>query len=377
MWTTQSWYNEAFAAARANAPRVKATADYLLRIYEESLPGQSRDQIGRRLADYNQKRLQAVPDLAQYPELRGMPEFVAAGWRGAREGAGLDDILAAVWNGGLDYLHREVSGKVGRQPAHCTCVYFGRSDHGPLLGTNLDTNPDEPYGPPELPTLNEHLVGGGVSSGVFLDEESPEVFPAPVHKLVARYCRNAEDAVDLLTRYNYFWGPCNYLIADRQHRVAMIEKSACRIGVRWGQDGFGFVTAMTAERPEMSAFLADRRAASLVARGLPNPCTDTRYWAAQDNRRAIINRLLDEARRNPTLEKLRSIMQYRGPDGMVCDNGDVLFPGDPPIEHTIRTQICCLGEARALWWTRDNAKGTPSWRHPMPEVKFQDAPRWE
>ena len=68
---------------------------------------------------------------------------------------------------------------------------------------------------------------------------------------------------------------------------------------------------------------------------------------------------------------------YRWPDGVVCDNGDVLFPGDPPIEHTIRTQIVCLGEARALWWTRDNATGTPSWQHPMPEVKFENALRWE
>jgi len=142
MWTTQSWYQEAFAAARSDAPRVNATARYWLRIYEESLPGQSREQIGRLLADYNQKRLRAVPDLGRYPDFR-------------------------------------------------------------------------------------------------------------------------------------------------------------------------------------------------------------------------------------------SIMQYRGPDGIVCDNGDVLFPGDPPIEHTIRTQIVCLREARALWWTRDNATGTPSWQHPMPEVKFENALPWE
>jgi len=166
------------------------------------------------------------------------------------------------------------------------------------------------------------------------------------------------------------------LVADRQHRVAMIEKSACRIGVRWGKDGLGFVTAMTAEHPEMNAFLADRRAASVKARGLPTPCADTRYWEAQDKRRAIINRLLDEARQAPTLEKLRAIMQYRGDDGVVCDGGDVLHPGDPPIEHTIRTQIFCLAEGRALWWTRDNATGTPSWKHPMPEVKFKDALLW-
>jgi len=166
MWTTQSWYNEALTTARRDAPRVKAMAEHLLRTYEQALPGQSRPDIGRLLADCSQRRLKAVPDLAQYPELRGMPELIAAAWRGTQEGAGLDDVHAAVYNGGLWYIHREVYRKASRQPAHCTWVYFGRSDHGPIMGNNLDTSPDEPYGPPELPMLNEHLVYGGVSSGI-------------------------------------------------------------------------------------------------------------------------------------------------------------------------------------------------------------------
>jgi hypothetical protein len=376
-WTVQSWHNEAFEAARRDAPRVKAMADYLLRGYQRLMPGEKREQIGRLLAESNRKRLAAVPDLAKYPELRGMPELVAASWRGRQEGAGLDDVQAAVHNDGNWYMHRGLCRKAQRAPAHCTWVFFGRSDHGPLMGNNLDTTPDEPYGPPEFPALDEHIVCGSVSSGVFFDEQSPEIFPAPVPKLVARYCRNAEEAAEMFARYNFFWGPCNLLVADRQLRVAMIEKSACRIGVRWGKDGFGFVTAMTAEHPEMNKFLAERRAASLAPRGLKAPCADTRYWAAQDQRRAILNRLIDAARRGPTVEKLRSILQYRGPDGVVCGNGEVLFPGDPPIEHTIRTQITCLKEGRALWWTRDNSTGTPSWQHPMPEHRLENAPLWQ
>jgi hypothetical protein len=126
----------------------------------------------------------------------------------------------------------------------------------------------------------------------------------------------------------------------------------------------------------MNAYLADRRAASLVARGLPTPCADTRYWDAQDARRAIMNRLLADAKKAPTLESLRAIMQYRGEDGVVCDNGDVLYPGDPPIEFTIKTDVICLSEGRALWWTRDNETGTPSWENPRPEIKYEDVLLW-
>ena len=109
-------------------------------------------------------------------------------------------------------------------------------------------------------------ISGGVSSGVYKDEKTPEIFPAPVYELVARYCRNTDEAVEMLTRYNHFWGPTNLLVADRQSNVAMIEKSACRIGTRRRNDGFGFITAMTAEEPGMRAFLADRRAAQQNSR---------------------------------------------------------------------------------------------------------------
>jgi len=304
-----------------------------------------------------------------------MRELVAAQWRGLRDGAGLDEAQAAATCDGQFYYHRYIAS--GRGRAHCSVIYFPTSDHGPLWGANLDTSPEEPFGEPEWPALNEHLIMGGVSSGVFLDEASPEIFPAPVTALVARYCRTTDEAVEMLTRYNHFWGPGNKLVVDRQHNVAMIEKSACRIGVRRSQDGFGFVTAMTAEHPEMRAFLADRRAASLRHRNLPDPCADTRYWAAQDRRRELMNRLLDEARQRPTLEMMRSILQYRGPDGMVCDDGDVLHPGDPPIEHTIRTHIVCLAEGRALWWARDNARNIPSWLNRQEDVHYENVLLWE
>lgn len=341
------------------------------------LPGMDREQIGRLLREYNHQRLDAVPSLAKYPELRGLRELIDAERRGVQEGAAMDDTLAAVHFDGQYYFHREIASKAqGRPAAHCSVAYFGDSDHGPLLATNLDTDIHEPYGPPDWPLLNEHLLCGGVSSGVFLDERSPETFPVPLYKLIARYCRSTAEVVEMLERYNLFFGPGNLIFIDRDHDIAMVEKTACRIGVRRAK-GFGFVTAMTQEHPEISAFVAQRRAASLIARGLNNPCADTRYWDAQDQRRRIMNRLTAEAAKAPTLEKMRAMMQYRGKDGVVADNGDVLAPGDPPIEHTIKTAIVCLAEARALWWTRDNDRNIPSWDNRREDVTFKDVLLWK
>jgi len=376
MWTVQSAYAEARAAAEAKTEFIRGRAEHYLHNYMEHLPGLSREEIGRLLAESNQERLAAVPSYDTYPELRGMPEIIEAEWRGTRDGARLDDVQAATYINANFYFHRVIySGKV-KQKAHCSVVYFPTSDHGALFANNLDTDIHEPYGPPEWPLCNEHLIIGGVSSGVYLDEESPEIFPAPVHKLVARYCRTTDEAVEMLTRYNYFWGPGNMIVIDRDQHVAMIEKTSCRIGVRHSPDGFGFITAMTAQDPDIKAYLADRRTVSVAERGLPTPCADTRYWEAQDTRHEIMERLLDEARANPTLEAMRALMQYRGEDGVVCDNGDLLHPDDPPIEFTIKTAIVCLSEGRAQWWTRDNEKEIPSWENKREDIQFENVSLW-
>jgi hypothetical protein len=350
-------------------------AEHLLKNYLKHLPGKSREEIGKILQKCNDERLNAVPDPKKYPELRGMRELVEAEWRGLRDGARLSPELHATYCNGNYYLHRFIY-SARKAPSGCSYVFFPESDHGPLLANNLDTTPDEPFGPPVWPMTNEHLIVGGVSSGIFNDEQSPEIFPVPVHKLVARYCRSTDEAVEMLKRYNLFWGPGNLLVVDRNRNVAMVEKSSCRIGVRKSPDGFGFITAMTAEEPSMNEYLADRRAYSLKARNLPAECDDTRYWRLQDQRRALMGELLDEARKKPTLEKMRQFIQFRDPKrGMVCDNGDVLYPGGPPIEFTIRTVIWLLREGRAQWWAKEGEK--PSFENRKEDVVFKDVLLWD
>jgi hypothetical protein len=155
----------------------------------------------------------------------------------------------------------------------------------------------------------------------------------------------------------------------------MVEKSACRIGVRWSPDGFGFVTAMTAEEPGMHAYLADRRTASIKARGLPPGNADEAYWKKQDARRSLMNELLAEVRENPTYEGIRRMIQFRDPvRGNVCGFGERCIPDGPESEYTIRTMIYELRAARAHWWAQEG--DTPSWKRPMPDVCFPEELSW-
>ncbi len=381
MWTQEQWYAESKNWAQAHADFVRKMYLLTLDILKRHLPGFDELTIKRMIYDYSQKRLNAPVDFKRYPELRGMKQLISAQWKGLSDGSGLDDYETAVYTNGFTFYHRMINtGKIGKmdpvEGAKCSYIFFPYSDRGPLLANNLDTSPEEPFEQPHWPALNEHLIIGTVSSGVFLDEEPEEEFPAPVFKIVARYCRNAKEAVEVLERYNQFWGPCNAIVVDREKNCAMIEKTACRIGVRWSEDGFGFITAMTAEHPEINRYLNERRQTSLKARNLKPGCADDVYWKKQDSRRQLMNELLQQARKNPTLETMRRFIQFRDPEkGNVCGNGEIYVEGGPPSEYTVRTIIWLLKEGRAMWWARKD--NIPSFQNPMPEVVFENVLLWD
>lgn len=380
MWTISEWYSQGKAYGEQNTAIIQNRAElglinlreFGLKAYEETLQDMLR---------FHMERMDAVPDLNTYPELRGMRELQMAEMRGVQDGAGLSDELTAGYFTAPAFYHRFLCAApkptaTATGTANCSYIYFPTSDVGPLLANNLDSSPAEAFGPPDWPQANEHLLIGGVSSGVYMDEQSPEIFPAPVFKLVGRYCRDAKEAIEMMTRYKHFWGPGNMIVVDRKHQVAMVEKSACRIGVRWSTDGFAFITAMTAEDPGMNAFLADRRIASIKFRNLPDDCIDAIYWAKQDKRRALMNELLDEARNNPTLETMRRFIQFRDSTrGNVCGFGEKTVPDGPNSEYTIRTVVWELAKGRAHWWAQYDMK--PSWENQQPDVEFKDVLKWE
>lgn len=86
--------------------------------------------------------------------------------------------------------------------------------------------------------------------------------------------------------------------------------------------------------------------------------------------------LIDEARRKPTLEGMRRFIQFRSPErGNVCGNGEILFPGGPESEYTLKTSVWLLREGRAMWWAREGNK--PSFENQKSDVLFKDVWLWD
>jgi len=73
---------------------------------------------------------------------------------------------------------------------------------------------------------------------------------------------------------------------------------------------------------------------------------------------------------------MRSVLQLRDEErGKACYNGEILFPGGDPCEHTIRQTIWHLRTGRVQWWAKEG--DTPSWENPMPDLEFDDVLGWD
>ncbi len=348
----QGWRRgrDAGADARSNAHLFRQSLSEALHLPED-------EAVRRVVADY-ERRLDALPPLSEYPELKGMRECVAAYNDGMAEGAGvtLEDVILSA-----NYRHAITVG-LGRKPQTtvptlagapgCTLVYFPRSDRGPLVANNNDgtirwahTNQ-----PDWIVANRAGIMVGTVSSGVFDDEVSPQQFPAPVFLMVNEMCGTTSEAVDLLTRLNLFWEPCNTLIADRHGDSTIIEKSACRYGARKSADGFSATTEMSAEEPVYKAYLWETRERSLRARGLNQDSADWAYWKACERRSARLLKMTEEASEAPTYEKMEQIIyNHTGSPDQIHMDGSKCHPDQEAGEWSIRTVIWVVHEQAAQY----------------------------
>jgi hypothetical protein len=194
------------------------------------------------------------------------------------------------------------------------------------------------------------LMLGTVSSGLFEDETSPEVFPAPVFLMAEELCGTTSEAVDLFTRLNLFWGPCNTLIADRNGNSAIVEKSTCRYGLRKSADGFAATTEMSAEDPAYKAYLWETRERSIRNRGLTYDSPDWVYWKAAERRSARLLSLVKEASKAPTLAMMEKIIyDHTGQPEQVHMDGSKCHPAQEGGEWSLRTAIWVVNEKSAQY----------------------------
>ena len=345
----QGWRHgrDARAAGGSNSQVLRDSLSKALR-----LPG--NEAVRRVVADY-ERRLDSLPPLAEYPELKGMRECVVAYNNGMSEGSGvsLTDVILRA-----NFLHAMTDSYRISSPSHeshlacepgCTLVFFPRSDRGPLMANNNDGIESHKHheGPWWIESNRAGIMIGCVSSGIFDDETSPQKFPAPVYLMVDEMCSTTSEAVDLLTRLNLFWGPCNTLVADRHGNSAVIEKSSCRYGLRKSANGFSATTEMSAEESKFKSYLWETRERSLKARGIDHNSADWAYWKACERRSARLQQMTEEASKAPTYDKMEQIIyNHTGSPDQIHMDGSKCHPDQEAGEWSLRTIIWIVNERR-------------------------------
>lgn len=377
-WQSRLWNVDEARASGVREGRFLASVaggqhvDMMIRGVQVSWPEASREEILNAALQARRERLAAVPDLSRYPELEGCRQALEAADEGMCESGHFSPEEMAVCREYIWLIRSRVDESGVLPDSGCTGVFIADSPEGPLAANNLDDWPDGvPVPLPGGPLVNRFGVGLiGVSCGVFLDETTPEIFPAPMEYIQRELCEDVHQALELLTRYNYFWGPTNRLLWDKSGASVVIEKSACRYGIRIG-DGYSYTTAMHMETPEMKPFLRERRDEYLKTSGLGFDSIDQSYWLAAEARHHNLARLTQEAAANPSMETVRQIVQSRDGAASLCLHGDKCHVDEERVNWTLATTVWNVNQNRAHCWRMREKDGPPACECEMEEVQFE------
>jgi hypothetical protein len=331
-----------------------------------SYPASADLDYKHELVKLEKERMAADLDLTRFPECRGLREVVEAEHKGFHEACNSDWMTAFHFNW-FWFISRRLNTRYVARSAprgRCTAVWFSHGEEGPLQGNNLDDirRPFEkrilkpPKEGPSGEPIKKPTCVGGVSAAVLCDEEPHDIFPVNVHEIMPDDIDTVEELVKFLERYREFFGPGNQIWVDSRLKSVALEKSNCRMGVRYERNGASAITALSYLTPEMNAFKKERDRISVAARGWdPEDNPDTLVWAGAEQRYHRLLRLVDEeARRGPTLWGVANIMldPHAPFPERISVAGERCHPAEPDVNWTLMSSSSVLfgPTRRMLTW---------------------------
>lgn len=341
------------------------------------------DEVVHSVVSYHQERLEAVPDLGIYSELRGYCDRLREEERGFGDAGVPPDIIALersleFWRATRLYEETGVAYYAQPLPANCRVLYLADSDRGALHLKNLDDplgywQPLPPIPDREPWPFPHPLVFDAVSSGLHIDEVPPEIFPVDVHALCREHCTTVTEAADFMVRYNFFWRSQNLLIHDFHGESIALEKTACRVAWRGpNSQGINYINEMGALDSDISRFQRTQRAKYLqqideVWEESPHGCAFTVF----ENQWRNLTRYVEELSLAPTWENAKQVMEQRDPAGPMCLTGEKQHPKQTVAGCTLLMSIYEM-EAKRLH-RRQWRGSVPTFLDTPEIVQFEEA----
>lgn len=345
-------------------------AESVMEWARKSYPASAELDYKQEVIKIEKERMSAGIDLTKFPECRNWVDAVRAEHKGFLEACNNEWMMAHYFNW-YWFVSRRLNTRYVRKSApkgKCTGVWFGDGNEGPMAGQNLDDliRPFQKFSPPEKGPSGEKFKKitpvGSASSAVLCDEEPENIFPVDVFEIMPEDIKKLPEFVDFLYRYREFFGPGNMIFADPEMNSVAIEKSNCRMGVRWAKNGASAVTACAYLTPEMNAFKKERDKISFELRGFdPVDNPDYVFWDGCEKRYKRLLKLVDElASDTPSLKGLTDIMLDHAvpfPD-RICLAGEKGHRDDWEANWTLVSSSSVLfgPTRRTLWWRKEGDK---------------------
>jgi hypothetical protein len=345
-------------AAFLNGPSLRRNRNFA-RLLAEKIRWPVETLVQKTMA-FDRERLDAVPSLTTYPELRGHRERIDSEDRGMRD-AGVSAEMIAVARSLDFYTRTRLYQETGRvyyvEPGveECRILYVPESEVGPIHAKNVDGPLPENASPlPPVPKgtpwfWNHSIVLDGVGSGLHIDEIPPEIFPVNIYDVCYEHCATLSEAVELLTRYNYFWGHGNLLVHDYHGNSIVFEKTQCRVATRGpNRHGMTFTSGMGALDPGIREYQRAMRQKYLDQIGDDWDGPEGCFWKMSDETYKNMERYVEQLPARPTLAQVNELMERRDPGGPLCYTGEKTHPRQPVGCWSAEMRVFVINEHKCI-----------------------------
>jgi hypothetical protein len=322
--------------------------------------GWPAEKLIAKATAFDRERLDSVPSLTRYPELRDHPDRIVSEDRGMRD-AGLTQETIALHRSLDFYTRTRLYEEIGRAVyvevgmEECRILYVPDSEIGPIHAKNVDgplpgngtPQPPVPRGTPWF--WNHPIVLDGVGSGLHIDEIPPEIFPVNMYDLCYENCTTFSEATNLLTNYNVFWGGGNLLVHDYKGNSVAFEKTQCRIGTRGpNRNGVTFTSGMGALDPDIREHQQRMRQKYLDQVGDDWNGPEGCFWRMSDETYKNMERYVEQLPARPTLDQVNGLMERRDPDGPLCYTGEQSHPRQPAGCWSVEMRLFIINERKCI-----------------------------
>lgn len=367
------WYKKGFEEGKKGKDVILLYIREMGKELQKRLGNISFEEVKKKMASLYRKRLDAVPSLRKYPELKGVRDRIIERERGLMDATGIDFGELSIYRNYRFYFQRvENSGPKYRRN-DCTIVYFSESSDGAILGKNVDDRKSLALKKvPDFEVEEEKkFIIDGVSCGIFYDEVPPEIFPLPVFELLEENCINLKEAVEFLSRYKFFWGQGSYVLIEKRTKQGVIfEKSNCRYAIRKMKEGALWCTAMTFAEEKMKEYLDKKRRERVKKRGEKwDESIEVEYWTGCDRRYKNLEKLVLERKNRFSLKSMIEILHNHSPfPECICLHGQGRTTEEfPETNYTILTRVYLIDRKKVGFWllTEKNfaCEARPVWRN--------------